>query len=124
MYVSLCIVCAAAAFTYCSSSRKSSSASTTAATAVTKPAVKKINYTDNVAAIVAANCAPCHFPDKGGNKRALDTYAGVSGQADEILRRIQLQPNERGFMPRQHPRLSDSTINVIKQWKAEGMTEK
>jgi cytochrome c553 len=119
MYVSLFVVCAAIAFTYCSSTKNA-----TASKTESKPVPKKTNYQDNVAAIIQANCAPCHFPDKGGNKKALDSYAGVSSQVDEILRRVQLQPNERGFMPRQHPKLSDTAINVIKAWKAEGLGEK
>jgi hypothetical protein len=64
------------------------------------------------------------FPDKGGNKKPLDSYTAVSSTADEILRRIQLAPTDRGFMPNRKPKLSDSTINVIKQWKADGLTEK
>jgi cytochrome c553 len=119
MYVSLFVVCAAIAFTYCSSTKNA-----TASKTESKPVPKKTNYQDHVAAIIQANCAPCHFPDKGGNKKALDSYAGVSSQVDEILRRVQLQPNERGFMPRQHPKLSDTAINVIKAWKAEGLGEK
>lgn len=112
-------MCAAVALTYCSAGKKASSATT-----ASKTVPKKVTYQDNVAGIIAASCAPCHFPDKGGNKKPLDSYASVSGMADEVLRRIQLQPNERGFMPRQRPRLSDSTINVIKQWKADGLSEK
>lgn len=118
IYVTLFVAAAAIAFTYCSSTK-------TAATAESKPvAPKKIVYQDNVAAIMETQCAPCHFPAKGGNKKPLDSYNGVSTQIDEVLRRIQLAPNERGFMPRQHAKLSDSTINVIKQWKADGLTEK
>lgn len=119
IYVSLCIVCAAVAFTYCSSTKNAGTAKTE-----TRPVPKKTNYQDNVMAILQTQCTPCHFPDKGGNKKALDTYTAVSSQVDEVLRRIQLQPNERGFMPRSHPRLSDSAINVIKTWKAEGLLEK
>lgn len=119
IYVSLCLVCAAVAFTHCVSTRSFSGNSTAAVSAP-----KKTTYQDNVTQILQTQCAPCHFPDKGGNKKPLDSYAGASAQVDEILRRIQLQPNERGFMPRQHPKLSDSTINVIKAWKAEGLLEK
>lgn len=123
IYLTLLVAGAVTVFTYCSST-KNTTASTAPAKTETKPVVKKVSYQDNVMGIVQANCAPCHFPDKGGNKKPLDTYAGVSAQADEILRRIQLQPNERGFMPNRKPKLSDSTINVIKQWKAGGLTEK
>lgn len=115
------IVAAGIIFSYCSSPKK-----VTAAVPAPKEEVKviKVNYQANVRPIVEANCAPCHFPDKGGNKKALDSYSGVSAQVDELLSRIQLNPGERGFMPRQHAKLSDSTISVIKKWKADGLTEK
>ncbi|MCW3088486.1 MAG: cytochrome c [Sediminibacterium sp.] len=103
------LVVVALAFSYCSSSRKA---------ATTKHV---ITYEANVAPIVMANCAPCHFPDKGGKKKALDNYNGVTAQVDEVLRRIQLNPTDRGFMPDRHPKLADSTIAVFKQWKADGL---
>ncbi|SKA16433.1 cytochrome c [Sediminibacterium ginsengisoli] len=102
-------------FAYCSSTK-------TASQAAVK--VVKISYQQHVATILETNCAPCHFPGKGGNKKALDSYAAASANADEILRRIQLNPGERGFMPMRHPKLSDSTIAVIKQWKTDGLGEK
>lgn len=120
IFVTFLVVGAVTLFTYCSSTKNTA----TSAATETKPVVKKVSYQDNVMAIVQANCAPCHFPDKGGNKKPLDTYAGVSSQVDEVLRRIQLSPGERGFMPNRKPKLSDSTINVIKQWKTDGLTEK
>jgi mono/diheme cytochrome c family protein len=118
IYTCLFLAAAVVAFSYCSSSKKAAGAAPVA------KAPAKINYQANVMSIIQANCAPCHFPDKGGNKKPLDGYAAVSSQIDEILRRIQLNPTDRGFMPNRHPKLSDSTINVIRQWKADGLTEK
>jgi hypothetical protein len=83
----------------------------------------KINYENNVKAVVMANCTPCHIPANGGNKRPYDNVANLKSDIDEIIHRISLQPNERGFMPFKHARLSDSTINVFKQWKADGLLE-
>jgi cytochrome c553 len=116
IYVSLFMVAAIVVFSYCSSSKK------TAAVAAA-PAKPKVNYQANVMSIIQANCAPCHFPDKG-NKKPLDTYTAVSANVDDILRRIQLAPTERGFMPNRKPKLSDADINTIKEWKADGLTEK
>jgi hypothetical protein len=121
IYVTLFVVGDITVFTYCSSTKNTTAS---APKTETKPVVKKISYQDNVMGILQANCAPCHFPDKGGNKKPLDSYTAVSSTADEILRRIQLAPTDRGFMPNRKPKLSDSTINVIKQWKADGLTEK
>ena len=106
-------------FTYCSAGRKTAADSTASAAA---PA--KITYLANAKPIFEASCSPCHFPEKQGNKKPLDSYAGASAQIDEVLRRIQLNPGERGFMPARHPKLSDSTISVLKQWKADGLAEK
>ena len=97
----------------CSSSKK--------ATAKAPP---KMTYVTNLETVVAANCAPCHFPDKGGKKAPLNSFAAVSKNIDDMIARISLKPGERGFMPDRKPRLSDSTINLFKQWRADGMLEK
>jgi len=84
-----------------------------------------MTFETNVSMLLAEKCSPCHMPAKGGNKRPYDNFANVKSDIDEILRRIQLNPGERGFMPmRSATKLSDSTINVIKQWKADGLLEK
>jgi hypothetical protein len=84
----------------------------------------KMTYESNVQTLIAANCAPCHIPSRGGNKRPLDNYASVKTNIDEIVKRIEMQPTDRGFMPFKRGRLSDSVINVIKQWRTDGTLEK
>jgi predicted ATPase with chaperone activity len=96
---------------YCSSSRKS-----------VKSQETKITYAANIQPMMVANCTPCHFPPKG-NKKAYDTYTSVKGDIDEILNRINKNPDEKGFMPFKHPKLSDSTINVFVKWKSDGLVE-
>jgi mono/diheme cytochrome c family protein len=87
--------------------------------------VPKLNYETNMQAVVVANCSPCHIPAKGGNKRPYDNFANVKADIDEIIRRIELEPTARGFMPfKKNAKLSDSTIAVFKQWKADGLLEK
>jgi hypothetical protein len=83
----------------------------------------KVTYTANVQPVIAANCSPCHIPPKG-NKEPLDNYEGAKKNIDECIRRIQLNPGERGFMPFKHPKLPDSTIQVFVQWKNDGLLEK
>jgi len=100
---------------YCGPSKKATSSTTEAKTAIL--------YTGNVEAIVQQACTPCHFPP-GGNKKPLNSYAAVRDNIDDIIRRIELNPADRGFMPFKHPKLSQDTINVFKQWKADGMVEK
>jgi hypothetical protein len=101
-----------AGLSYCSGSRKA---------AVVIP---KMNYETNISQIVSEKCSPCHFPDKGGNKPPLNSYALVSASLDNIISRIEMHPGDKGFMPFKRPRLSDSLINVFKQWKTDGLLEK
>lgn len=87
--------------------------------------VPKTTYETNLQTLVTANCSPCHIPANGGRKRAYDNYANLKSDIDEIIRRIDMNPTDRGFMPfRKAEKLSDSVINVFKQWKADGLLEK
>ncbi|MBN8687853.1 MAG: hypothetical protein J0M10_12580 [Chitinophagales bacterium] len=88
-------------------------------------AAPKLNYETSLKAVVATECAPCHIPEKGGKKKPYDSYASIKTDIDEIIRRIELNPNDRGFMPfRKTAKLSDSTIALFKQWRADGLLEK
>ncbi len=100
-------------FTNCNPSKK--------ATASTAP---KSTYEANVSSVIMSKCTPCHIPVKGGNKKAYDNYANVKTDIDEIIRRIELNPGEKGFMPFKHPKLSADTIAIFKQWKTDGAIEK
>ena len=103
-------------FSYCSSSKKA------AASAAETP---KLAYESSIQTLIVGNCSPCHIPEKGGRKKAYDTFANVKTDIDEIVRRIELDPHEKGFMPfKKTAKLSDSTIAVFKQWKADGLLEK
>ncbi|HOZ69766.1 MAG TPA: hypothetical protein PLU11_04440 [Chitinophagaceae bacterium] len=87
-------------------------------------ATPKLNFESNLKAVVMSECAPCHIPAKGGNKKPYDNYANVKTDIDEIIRRIEMNPGERGFMPfRKTTKLSDSTIALFKQWRADGVLE-
>lgn len=102
-------------FANCNSAKKSTS---------NTPVVKS-TYEANVHTTIMANCVPCHIPSKGGNKKAYDSFASVKTDIDEIIRRIELNPGENGFMPfRKSAKLPDSTIAVFKKWRDDGMLEK
>ena len=103
----------------CDPSKKAAAKTETA-----PPPKVAVTYATNLEPIIMANCSPCHIPAKGGNKRAYDNYANVKTDIDEIIRRIELNPTDRGFMPFKHPKLSDSTIMMFKQFKADGAMEK
>jgi hypothetical protein len=79
----------------------------------------------HVQPLVMTHCTPCHIPAKGGNKKAYDNYANVKTDIDEMIRRIELNPGDRGFMPfRAKEKLSDSIINVFKEFRGDGVVEK
>ena len=81
-----------------------------------------ITYAANVKPLLESHCTPCHFPPKG-NKKPYDNYTAVKNDIDSILSRVNRNPNEKGFMPFKHPKLPDSTIKVLVQWKKDGLTE-
>lgn len=85
--------------------------------------VPKMTYDNNIQTLVMNHCSPCHIPAKGGNKEPLDGYEKVKTNIDEILRRIELNPGEKGYMPFKKAKLSDSTIAVFKLWKADGLLQ-
>ena len=91
--------------------------------AVASNPVPKSTYESNLATVVMANCSPCHIAGKG-NKKPYDNYVNVKSDIDEIIRRIELNPTDKGFMPFKHGKLSDSTITVFKQWRTDGLLEK
>ena len=99
-------------FSYCSSSKKA--AKETA----------KLSFENSVHSTIVGYCSPCHIPEKGGKKKAYDNYANVKADIDEIIRRLELNPSEKGFMPfKKTEKLSDSTIAIFKKWKEDGMLE-
>jgi hypothetical protein len=77
----------------------------------TAAAIPKSTYTSGVSTVIMNNCSPCHF-------------ANVKTDIDEIIRRIELEPTVKGFMPfKKTAKLSDSTIAVFKKWKEDGLLE-
>jgi hypothetical protein len=86
-------------------------------------AIPKAYYQNDVANIVATSCAPCHIPPKGF-KKPYTSFDAVKGDINEIIRRVQLNPGEQGFMPyKAAAKLPDSLINILLKWKADGLLE-
>ncbi len=104
----------AAAFQYCSSPKK--------AQAAAAPPVAKVTYAANVQPVIQSNCSPCHIPPQGRAK-PLNTYDAAKTNVDEAITRMGRNPEDKGFMPMRHPKLSDSTISVFAKWKADGLME-
>lgn len=112
-YVLSTLIVMAIVFAYCSGPKKAMAAP-----------VPKMTYAGNLEAVIMANCSPCHIPSKGGNKKPYDNFASVKTDIDDMIRRIELNPGERGFMPQKRSKLSDSTIAIFKQWRSDGLIEK
>ena len=88
------------------------------------PPSLKMTYAANLSTAIVNNCTPCHIPSKGGRKTPYDNFAAVKMDIDEMIRRIELNPTDRGFMPfKGTARLADSTIAIVKQWKAVVLAE-
>lgn len=112
-YVFAAIGVIATALTYCSSAKK---AAKTAAAA-------KATYATSVAPVVATACSPCHISGKG-NKKPFDNYANVKSDIDEMIRRIELNPGEKGFMPfKRATKISADTVAIFKKFKEDGLLE-
>ena len=111
IYVFAGVAILAMGLTYCSSSKKAAKA------------VPKTTYTANVSTVIAGNCAPCHISGKG-NKKPYDNYANVKADINEILRRIQLNPTDKGFMPfKKTEKLPADVVAVFQKFKADGSLE-
>lgn len=99
-------------FEFCTSHKKIQKTSTAPET----------TYTANVQNIVASKCSPCHI-GAGARQKRLDNYDAVKSNIDEIIHRIQLNPGDKAFMPKMHPKLSDSTIQIFVNWKNSGLMQ-
>src|ERR1043165_9856897 len=91
LYVFAAIGILAIALTYCSSAKKAAKNASKTTTA------SKSTYSTAVAPVVMASCSPCHISGKG-NKKPYDNYANVKADIDDILRGINLNTTDRGFM--------------------------
>lgn len=98
-------------FQFCTSSRKTSTGNSD------NPSV---TYVRDVQPLMVSHCSPCHFPPKGF-KEALNEFEPVRNNIDEIIRRVSLQPGDKGFMPFKHEKLSDSSIKLFVMWKEQGL---
>ncbi|UKN03735.1 hypothetical protein K6119_09550 [Paracrocinitomix mangrovi] len=83
-----------------------------------------VSYKKDIYPIMERSCTPCHFPEKG-RKEMLNNYETTVANIDEIIKRIQLKPNDIKFMPYKQKKqaLSAEEIALLKNWQAQGMPE-
>ncbi len=67
-------------------------------------------------------CTPCHFPERG-RKEMLDTYKATKKYASDIIKRVQLSPEEIKFMPfkSKRPALTKEELKLFNDWIAQNM---
>ena len=83
-----------------------------------------ISYANDIKPIMERSCTPCHFPEKG-RVEMLDTYEKTKSHVNEIIKRVELPKDERGFMPYMSKKtpLSKAEINLFKTWLSQDMPE-
>jgi hypothetical protein len=118
IFITIAIIFGAFLFQFCSSTKKVTATDEGASAKL----VAKAMYLTDVKPLLADKCTPCHFPPNG-HKKPLDSYSSAKENIDDIISRIEKNPDERGFMPLKHAKLSDSAIQVFKQWKLDGLAE-
>ena len=74
---------------------------------------------DDTLSIIKSNCNSCHGAN--GDQTNFVNYDNAKTVADGILNRIQLEEGTPGFMQRNGSKLSQEDINLIKQWKTDGL---
>jgi hypothetical protein len=67
---------------------------------------------------------PVIYLPRGGRKADLDNFDAVKKYIADIITRIELKPEDKGFMPFKHEKLTDKEIAAFKAWAKSGMTEK
>ena len=85
-----------------------------------KPAV---TYASNIKTLIQTKCTPCHIPANGGFKTPFDTYDAAKKYIDDMIRRIQLNPTDKDYMPFKFPKLAEEEVAVFKKWKEDGLVQ-
>ena len=90
----------------------------------TTPLPEKVNFAENVKAIIDNNCTSCHGATPiPGTDLSLSNYDQVRNAVLNrgLINRISLPEGNSSLMPQGGPRLPEATINVIKKWQEDGL---
>jgi hypothetical protein len=92
---------------------------------VTKPdpiIEEKITFDANIEPILTTNCSPCHA--YGGSEINYSTYMNAANGITSIINRSNKTKGEDGFMPKSGDKLSQTDLDLLAKWKADGSLEK
>lgn len=84
--------------------------------------VQTVKYSTDVKPIIEANCISCHSPGGAASFQPWTSYDQVKNHIDIILDRIQKPLGDPLKMP-QGGSLPQSSIEVLKKWKTDGLQE-
>lgn len=74
-------------------------------------------YVTNIKPIITANCISCHNSTASSQMPQLDSYEDLKSA---VINRGLIALIESGGMPKNGPRLPQSSIDLIKTWVANG----
>ncbi|WP_395045297.1 hypothetical protein [Flavobacterium sp.] len=87
---------------------------------------QNVTYNSTVKNIIDNNCIQCHgTTPTNGATLSLTTYENVKNAilTLSLFERISSSEGSSGAMPDGGPRLPQTSINLIEQWKNEGLAE-
>ncbi len=90
------------------------------------PEGEKVTYDVNIKSILDNNCVFCHAnPPVNGANTPLNTFEdAVNGiNNNNLFARISRQAGEGGAMPLGGPRLPQNLIDLVEQWRTDGLLE-
>lgn len=92
--------------------------STTSSPVPSKPDANAM-YISDIKPVIEVKCSPCHLPDKGGFKASFANFDSASKRINEMIRRVQLNPSEPGYMPFKSKRetLTAAELASFKAWQ-------
>lgn len=91
-----------------------------------EPVSGMVTYKQNVKSIINNNCISCHSTvPRNGAPMSLATYVDVKNAIESrgLLNRISLEKGNGLLMPQGGPKLPQTAIDIIIQWKQEGYLE-
>ncbi len=79
-------------------------------------------YIDDIGPILAQECTACHNASNPLGGYDISTYSKTVAGIDLLIQRIDLQTGQTGIMP-PNGRMTESTIQKIKDWYEQGLVE-